>query len=210
MPAHQPAGSDQLTHQNVLITVNGVHRLSIFEHVITMLGSKTLGTSRALLLAALVMAVGLAGCAGDSGGEQPAASCPTEKSDPAWGSYQEARDAAGEIYEPRDSDSPLRLKLLDPTDPQSVETGNLVVWVLLFDSEADEPVTDADFRIEAEMPAMGHGTSPETDPMHIENGIYKGCTNISMDGDWVINLEPQVSDGTVLEYEVEASTGGGS
>lgn len=175
-----------------------------------MLGSKTLGSSRALLLAALVMAVGLAGCAGDSGGEAASDTCPTEASDPAWGSYQEAREAPGDVFEPRDSDSPLRLKLLDPVDPQSVETGNLEVWVLLFDNEADEPVTDASFLIDAQMPEMGHGTSPETDPMHIENGIYKGCTNISMDGDWVINLDPQLSDGSVLEYDVDASTGGGS
>lgn len=210
MPSPRLAASDAATHQNVLITVNSVHRLSIFEHVITMLGSQTLGTSRALLLAALVMAVGLAGCAGDSGGEAPAKACPTEKSDPAWGSYQEARDAPGKVFQPNGSDSPVHLKLLDPTDPQQIDTGGMEVWVLLFDSQADEPVTDADFQIKAYMPQMGHGTSPETHPMHIENGIYKGCTTISMPGDWLINLDPQLNDGTVLEYDVEASASGGS
>ncbi len=175
----------------------------------TMLGSKTLGTSRALLMAALLMAVGLAGCAGDPGGEPSGQVCPTEESDPAWGSYQEARDAPGEVFEPNGTDSPVHLKLLDPADPQQIDTGGLEVWVLLFDSQANEPVTDASFQVDARMPEMGHGTSPETDPMHIEDGIYKGCTTISMPGDWLINLDPQLSDGTVLEYDVDVSASGG-
>ncbi len=186
-----------------------MHPLSIFERVIIMLGSKTFGAPRALLLAALVLATGLAGCAGDSGGGEPAEACPTEKSDPAWGSYQEARSAPGEVFEANGTDSPVKLKLLDPADPQQIDTGGMEVWVLLFDSEADAPVTDASFQIDAMMPAMGHGTSPETDPMHIENGIYKGCTTISMPGDWLINLDPQLNDGTVLEYDVEAAASGG-
>lgn len=173
----------------------------------------TLPRSKALVLGLLVATVGLAGCASeDSAAEARPCAPDGEPIDVPFASYDEATSAPGEVFEANNTDSPIRLKLLDPPNPEAIDEGGLPVIVLLYDSETDEPVTDASFTIDAQMPAMGHGTSPEADPTHERDGIYIGCTTISMPGDWLINLDPRLSDGTVLEYDVavQASGGGGS
>ncbi|MDX1611190.1 MAG: FixH family protein [Candidatus Thermoplasmatota archaeon] len=156
----------------------------------------TLSSPRALLLTVLLLATGMAGCVSDAGDGLP------------WASYEEAKAAPGPVFQANGTESPIVLKLLEPSDPDAITEGGLDVIVLLYDEETDEPVTDADFQIEARMPAMGHGTSPETHPVHQRDGIYAGSTTISMAGDWLINLDPQLADGTVLHYDVWASTGG--
>lgn len=154
---------------------------------------------RAVLLAALLAAApALAGCMGGGGGDAM-----------PWASYSAAKDAPGPVYEPTNTDSPVRLKLLEPSDPASVDDGNVTVSVLLFDSEADEPVTDASFVLEARMPSMGHGGGEEADPAHEDFGVYRGFTNLIMPGEWVLNLDPQLADGTVLEFDIEVQAGGG-
>ena len=40
-----------------------------------------------------------------------------------------------------------------------------------------------------EMPAMGHGSPNNIDPVYTKNGSYKGRVNFTMTGDWRINLE---------------------
>lgn len=40
-----------------------------------------------------------------------------------------------------------------------------------------------------EMPAMGHGSPNNVNPVINKNGLYKGKVNFTMTGDWKINLE---------------------
>lgn len=145
----------------------------------------------ATLLTALLLTAALAGCIGD------------EDSDGRFASYEDAKAAVVQTYEPADSTSPVRLGLISPEDPSRIGTGGLDVVVLLYDSEADEPITDAEFKIEAFMPQMGHGTDPETNPTHDAHGVYVGSTTITMGGTWMINLDPTLPDGTTLAFDVE-------
>lgn len=43
--------------------------------------------------------------------------------------------------------------------------------------------------ITPEMPAMGHGSPNNVNPVYTKNGYYKGKVNFTMTGDWRINLE---------------------
>lgn len=176
-------------------------------------------------LAVLLITPALAGCAslpflggdgadGDDGDDGQDADLP-------WASYDEAKAADGTVFEPVNSTSPVRLKLLQPADPTNLDTGGLTVLFLLYDSEADEPITDADFSADAEecgdeddawcakMPAMGHGTSPETNPTHVAFGVYEGLTTLSMGGEWLINVNPMLADGTKLNFDVAIQAAGG-
>lgn len=157
-------------------------------------------TSSTLLIACLLLATGMAGCLGSEG----------ESTDGRFASYEEARDAVVKVHEPANSTSPVRLGLIQPEAPEKIGTGNLQVVVLLFDSETNEPITDAEFVIDAYMPAMGHGTNPETNPSHEAHGVYVGSTTISMGGTWEINLTATLADGTTLDFQVPVdATGGG-
>ncbi len=148
------------------------------------------------LLTALLVTVAFTGCIGD------------EEGDGRFASYDEAKAAVTESYEPVNGSSSVRLGLISPEDPSRIGTGGVEVVVLLFDSEADEPVTDAEFRIQAMMPAMGHGTDPETNPSHDAHGVYVGSTTITMGGTWMINLDPTLADGTQLEFDLEVQAEG--
>lgn len=53
--------------------------------------------------------------------------------------------------------------------------------------------------IEPEMPAMGHGSPNNVNPVHVENGHYKGTVNFTMTGDWVINVTVKDGDTILLE-----------
>ncbi len=142
------------------------------------------------------MTVAFTGCIGDDGG------------DGRFASYSDAKAAVVQTYEPTDSTSPIRLGLISPEDPTRIGTGGVEVVVLLYDSETDEPITDAEFEIEAFMPQMGHGTDPETNPTHEAHGVYAGSTTVTMGGTWEINLDPTLADGTTLEFDVEVQAEG--
>lgn len=159
----------------------------------------TAPSRQASILTALLAAAALAGCTGAS--------------EDASG-FDEAMAAPGQLYEPA-ADASLRLKLLEPADPGSVSTGDLPVRFLLFDSSSSTPVTDASFTHPnrsdcgpdhsfcAEHPEHGHGTSPETSPEHVGDGVYEGGTTMSMGGTWRLNVNPELADGTVLEFDIE-------
>jgi hypothetical protein len=165
---------------------------------------------QALALGLLVLAVPLAGCAQNQASAETRPCAPNDEPIPLpYASFEEAMDAPGTEFEANNTDSSIKLKLLTPENPEDIDEGSLAVVVLLYDSETGEPVTDASFEVNAQMPAMGHGTSPEAHPTHEKDGMYIGCTTISMPGDWLINLDPQLADGTVLEYDVEAQAGDG-
>lgn len=146
----------------------------------------------------LLVVASLAGCIG-SGSQQSGLPVAT---------FDEAMSADGEVAEPIDSDSSVRLKLLDPADTSSVPTEKIDVVVVLYDG--DSPITDAEMTLDAWMPSMGHGTSPEEDPAHRKEGIYAGSTNLIMAGDWVLKFNATLADGTSLAFEVPVTASGGS
>lgn len=164
--------------------------------------------TKALALGVLLVTAGLAGCM--SSGES--ASLLAD-------SYQAAKtaDAAGP-YEANMSDSQLssmseeeakdiKIKLLEPAKTSGLEEGEQPVVVLLYDESEDEPITDATMAIEARMPAMGHGTQPEEDPVHEKHGQYQGLTSWSMSGSWLLNIDVQLSSGDVLAYDLHMDVG---
>jgi hypothetical protein len=122
-----------------------------------------------------------------------------------YGSYQEARDADGETFAPEQNSS-IRLKLLDP-DTENVDQGETNVTVLFYDEDADEPVTEGQASLNATMPAMGHGTSPEEDPVHVEHGVWKGLTTFSMNGTWILDVDLAHND--TLSWAINVTVGDG-
>lgn len=158
-----------------------------------------------LPLVLVLVAIPLAGCASDSG---PAT---------LYGSYEEAKSAPGRTIQPT-GDSTVRLKMLVPAEKLVEGEGDQDVVFLLYDSASDQPITDADFAAESEcnsaskadrdafcawMPSMGHGTAPEVSPTHDAHGVYKGMTTWSMSNVWQLSINPRISDGTVLDFNVE-------
>lgn len=160
----------------------------------------TTSSSKTLLVGLVVLAAGLAGCA-DGGSGLP-------------GSYQEAKQAPGTTWQANGTDTPIELRLLQPSDT-TVNTGEQDIVFLLYDSEADEPIEDAQFDPQdrydencspahsycAQMPAMGHGTGTETSPQHVEFGVYRASSDFIMSGPWVVNVNPMI-DGEVIEYDI--------
>lgn len=169
-----------------------------------MLGSLS-STPKALLLGAVLLAAGFAGCASSTDGGDTF----------AYSSYQDARNATGTTWEANNTNSPIKLKLLEPSST-TVTTGTLNLTFLLYDSETNEPVKNANFVPQSEysskcspshsfcakMPNMGHGTSPEESPHHVKYGVYQGTTTISMPNWWRINVNPEI-DGQVIEYDID-------
>lgn len=152
-----------------------------------------------LLLALPLLTASLAGCLSD------------DDSDLEWSSYEEAKAASGPTFSPVEEDSPVRVKWLEPSTPDSVPQSQSAVWMLVYDSEADEPVTDAEISLGSWMPAMGHGTSAEEDPTHQDFGVYRGVINPTMGGAWQLNLTVTLtSDGAhdfQMNYTVEGEGG---
>lgn len=177
------------------------------NEVATMLDD--LRSTKTMMVGALLLTAALAGCAGsDTGGSAG------DGAGLQWSSFQEAMNAPGTTHEANNTDSPIKLKLLQPAS-ESVSTGRLNVTFLLYDSEANQPVTTASFTENkdgcgpshsfcAKMPGMGHGTSPEESPSHVKYGVYHGYTTISMNGHWRLNINPSV-DGQVLEFDIDLS-----
>lgn len=59
------------------------------------------------------------------------------------------------------------------------------------------PVTNIIPEVELLMPSMGHGSSGNVNPVHTDNGVYKGKVNFNMTGDWRITLKLMMNDGMV-------------
>lgn len=62
-------------------------------------------------------------------------------------------------------------------------------------------VTDYSIEIEPEMPSMGHGSPNNINPLHTDNGHYKGKVNFTMTGLWRINVTLK-KNGTVINDEL--------
>lgn len=50
------------------------------------------------------------------------------------------------------------------------------------------PAEDLTLAIEPEMPSMDHGSPNNENPVHVENGHYKGKVNFTMTGRWRVHL----------------------
>lgn len=159
-----------------------------------------------LAVALLLVGSALAGCIGSDGDGADAAS----GGDLQIASFEDALSAGGTVAEPEATDSSIRLKVLQPASLSGLSEGEQTFTILLYDEAEETPVTDAEVGIEARMPAMGHGTSPEEDPVHQGEGIYQGMTTWSMPGDWIVNFDVVLADGTSLAFSVDATVGSGS
>ncbi len=166
-----------------------------------MFGMKLLTHPKALLVSAVLVTGALAGCA---------ASDDVTTDGPAFASFDEAMNADGQVFSPtNDDETTIRLKMLQPVKLDGLEATETDIVVLLYDAEKGEAITDADISMDAIMPEMGHGTSPEEDPGHIDYGVYDGMTNFSMEGDWELQFTANTPDGGVYEFVVPTSIGHG-
>lgn len=153
---------------------------------------------RLALLALPLAAAALAGCMG--GGESTSASVDVA-------GYAEALEAPGQVLEPVEGAAPVETKLLDPPASSVSSPGTQPVVLLVHDPASGQPIEDAEIALETRMPAMGHGTGPESDPVHAAEGVYEGETTWSMPGDWVLHLDVQLADGSTVSYAAEIAVG---
>lgn len=103
----------------------------------------------------------------------------------------------------------VTIKLLEPDRIDELSQGTQPVWIALADERGEKPtpITDADVEIEAWMPEHGHGTEPETDPVHVHDGMYEGATNWMMGGAWELRFNVTLPQGDVLRYETTVYIG---
>lgn len=98
-----------------------------------------------------------------------------------------------------EGESPYRLKVLEPLDP--ITPGDAAFVFLFYDTDAGEPIADADLTLESWMTAMGHGTNnEEADPVHDAHGVYVGKISPEMAGDWVVRVDYAPSDGDEIRF----------
>lgn len=77
------------------------------------------------------------------------------------------------------------------TFPDKTKVGVNDVSVMLYKKEtmmSFPGVGDFTMSMEPEMPAMGHGSPNNVNPVHTANGQYTGKVNFTMTGDWRLNL----------------------
>lgn len=159
------------------------------------MSDRTGSRTRVLLLAIGLLTAGLAGCVGSTSGE-------------AFATFEDAHEQAHTTVE-AEEDTPLRLGLIEPNETSEVPQGETNVTFVLWDEDAGEPVEDAAFTIDAFMPMMGHGTAPETDPVPVRNGVYRGSTNLMMGGDWLVYLNATLANGQEVHFTVDLDVAGG-
>lgn len=103
----------------------------------------------------------------------------------------------------------LTLKLLDPSNPLDVPAGERPFVVLLFDQADEVAENNATVSIASSMPAMGHNATDETQPEFTGNGTYTGFTNHAMEGEWVVDVTVEASDGKTYLYNITYQVSGG-
>lgn len=157
------------------------------------------GRRATLLLVLPLLAATVAGClGGDPGSQGPSVDV---------SSYEEAREAPGLVLDPLESSPGVEVKLLAPASSSVDSPGTQPVVLLVHDPGAGEPIEDAEVGLEARMPAMDHGTGPESDPVHVGSGVYEGQTTWSMAGEWVLHLDVELPDGSSASYAPEITVG---
>lgn len=164
---------------------------------------------RLVLATLLLLAAPLAGCLGSDtpGSSSNTSDAPVRPAEPLYPSFDAAMDAANQAFAP-DTDASLRLALIDPANPANVSVAKQNVTFVLYDEADRRPVEEANVTLDAIMVAMGHGTSPEEDPIHRGHGVYQGLTNVMMEGSWTLELEATMADGSTVAWSIELKAGG--
>jgi hypothetical protein len=160
---------------------------------------KSFARPAGLLLVVLMAATAVAGCTTGNGTGSGAG-------DGSFPSYEEAKNAPGQVYLRTGGEGgamDLRLKLLEPEDPQNANEGTHTIVILLFDAEADRPLTDAQITLESMMSGMDHGSDGETDPTHKHHGVYQGRTNHVMPGDWAVHIDVVPAEGGEYNFRID-------
>lgn len=161
-----------------------------------------------IVLALALVLTPLAGCIGS---EDPASAEPSTEPEasgpPLFTSFDAAMAASGETFAPEDNGTSLELKLLSPADTGDVDVAKQNITLLLYDASAMAPIEDANVTLDAIMTAMGHGTSPEEDPVHDAHGVYQGMTNLMMDGVWALDVTAALADGGEATWSIDVKVG---
>ena len=63
-------------------------------------------------------------------------------------------------------------------------------------------VEDLIVEIEPEMPDMGHGSPNNVNPVHVQDGYYKGQVNFTMTGYWKVNMVLKNTNGDILAEDL--------
>ena len=78
--------------------------------------------------------------------------------------------------------------------PGQPEVGKQELEIAVYRRESSNsfpPVTDLEVEFDPSMPAMGHGSADNEQPLHLGNGRYRGKVNLTMTGDWRVELDLQ-------------------
>jgi hypothetical protein len=166
-------------------------------------------TPTTLALGVLVATMPLAGCMSGSSETLTYSSFDEAESAPGAGPFEPHINGSQLETLSEDEAEDIKIKLLTPSSTSGLEQGEQDVAVLLWDDSTGEPITDATFAMEARMPSMGHGTSPEEAPTHETDGQYVGMTTWSMNGSWSLRFDVQLDGGDVLHYDIHMDVGEG-
>lgn len=126
---------------------------------------------------------------------------------PTLDSYAEARQAPGTVIEPSGGEAPVHLKTLVPEEPSEVATGEVDVYFLLFDAEADRPVREAQVAIDVVASEDARPSSHVQPPTHVGEGVYHGVVTFDEPGGWELDLEVDPPGGDTLRYAVHVHAG---
>lgn len=87
-----------------------------------------------------------------------------------------------------DDSSKIIVSLLKPASPK-IGLNDFEITIHKNINMMEFPAVN-DYRVEIEptMPSMGHGSPNNINPIHTENGHYKGVVNFTMSGLWKVNL----------------------
>jgi hypothetical protein len=150
-------------------------------------------STRMAALAVALLAAPLAGCI---------------SAGPSFDSYEEAREAPGTLVTLENADHDIQLKTLVPVDPhEDVPTGENNLYVLLYDGEADEPLTDARIGIEVTKTHEDRSSSHVQAPTHSGNGIFHAVATFDEAGGWIAEFDVETGDGRDLTFPVHFSVG---
>ncbi len=95
------------------------------------------------------------------------------------------------------------ISLVGPADP-IVGSNDFEIVIHERESMMSWPaITDYSIEIEPEMPAMGHGSPNNENPVHQQLGHYKGLVNFTMTGEWVVHVTINEGSNQIAETDFE-------
>lgn len=98
-----------------------------------------------------------------------------------------------------DSTTTYFVALKEPSSPK-IGLNDFEIMVYKRESMMSFPaVTNLKVEIEPEMPSMGHGSPKNVNPVHIEDGLYRGKVNFTMSGYWKVNIKLMDDNDAVIK-----------